>query len=314
MNTTATTETTATTATKPYRVLLYYKYVSIDNHEEFAKEHLAYCKELGLKGRILVAHEGINGTVSGTIEQTQAYMDKMHADPRFQDMPFKIDEADGHTFKKIFVRPRPELVTFRLEDDINPNELTGKRLKPKEFFEALNSEDVIIIDGRNDYEYDVGHFRNAVRPEVESFREFPEWIRNNLSQFKDKKVLTYCTGGIRCEKLSGFLIREGFQDVAQLDGGIATYGKDPEVKGRLFDGKMYVFDERIVVPVNHTEEATVVGKCLHCGTPSEKYINCTYDFCHNHHIVCDKCEEEHSGYCSPECAEKDEQLQASRMS
>lgn len=301
-----------TEATKPYRILLYYKYVTIDNYEEFAKEHLSFCKELGLKGRILVAREGINGTVSGTVEQTDAYMSMMRSHPLFQDMVFKIDEADGHAFKKMFVRPRPELVTFRLEDDINPNELSGKRLKPREFFEALQQEDVIVLDGRNDYEYDVGHFRNAIRPEVEAFREFPEWIRANLSHHKDKKILTYCTGGIRCEKLSGFLIREGFQDVSQLDGGIATYSKDPEVKGKLFDGKMYVFDERITVRVNHTEEETVVGKCLHCGKPSEKYINCTYDFCHNHHIVCDECEETHEGYCSDACREKDETLQASK--
>ncbi|HZG58592.1 rhodanese-related sulfurtransferase [Paenibacillus sp.] len=302
----------ANQSNKPYRVLLYYKYVTIENPEEYAKEHLAFCKALELKGRILVAREGINGTVSGTVEQTQAYMEHMHADPRFSDMVFKVDEADGHAFKKMFVRPRSELVTFRLEDDINPNELTGRKLKPKEFMEALQQEDVIVLDGRNDYEYDVGHFRGAIRPEVESFREFPEWIRNNLSQYKDKKILTYCTGGIRCEKLSGFLLREGFQDVSQLEGGVVTYGKDPEVKGRLWDGKLYVFDERITVPVNQTEEQTVVGKCLHCGTPSEKYINCTYDFCHHHHIVCDACEEAKSGYCSEACEEKDAALQASR--
>jgi UPF0176 protein len=301
-----------TNDTTTYRVLLYYKYVTIEDYEEFAKEHLAFCKELGLKGRILVAKEGINGTVSGTVEQTEAYMNMMHAHPLFKGMVFKIDESEGHAFKKIFVRPRPELVTFRLEDDINPNDLTGKRLKPKEFYEALQQEDVIVLDGRNDYEYDVGHFRNALRPPVESFREFPEWIRNNLSEFKDKKVITYCTGGIRCEKLSGFLLREGFQDVSQLDGGIATYSKDPEVKGKLFDGKMYVFDERITVRVNQTEEETVVGKCLHCGTRSEKYINCTYDFCHNHHIVCDVCEESHGGYCSEACEEKDAKLQSTR--
>jgi len=307
-----TSTTTATSSTKPYRVLLYYKYVTIENYEEFAKEHLDFCKQLGVKGRILVAREGINGTLSGTTEQAQAYMDAMHAHPLFQDMVFKVDEADGHAFKKIFVRPRNELVTFRLEDDINPNELTGKRLKPKEFMEALQQEDVIVIDGRNDYEYDVGHFRGAIRPGVESFREFPDWIRENLSQFKDKKVLTYCTGGIRCEKLSGFLIREGFQDVNQLDGGIVTYGKDPEVQGRLWDGKLYVFDERITVRVNQTDEETIVGKCLHCGTPSEKYINCTYDFCHNHHIVCEACEEAKHGYCSEACEEKDAALQASK--
>lgn len=297
---------------KPFRVLLYYKYVKIENHEEFAKEHLAYCKQLGVKGRILIAHEGINGTLSGTVAQTDAYMEHMHANPLFSDMVFKIDEADGHVFKKLFVRPRPELVTFRLEKDIDPNQLSGKRLKPKEFLEALQQEDVIVLDGRNDYEYDIGHFRGAIRPEVESFREFPEWIRNNLSQYKDKKILTYCTGGIRCEKLSGFLLREGFKDVSQLDGGIVTYGQDPEVKGKLFDGKLYVFDERITVPVNRTGEEVIVGKCYHCGTAAEKYINCAYDFCHRQHIVCEACEDERSGYCSPECEEKDAALQASR--
>ncbi|KAA2302120.1 hypothetical protein FY526_21480, partial [Clostridioides difficile] len=117
----------------------------------------------------------------------------------------------------------------------------------KEFHEHLQRDDVIVIDGRNDYEYEIGHFRGAIRPDVESFREFPEWIRENLGDMKDKTIITYCTGGIRCEKLTGFMINEGFQDVAQLDGGIVTYGKDPEVQGHLFDGKCYVFDERISV-------------------------------------------------------------------
>src|SRR5690606_24974437 len=111
----------------------------------------------------------------------------------------------------------------------------------KEFYEHLQRDDVVVIDARNDYEYDIGHFRGAIKPEVRTFREYPEWARKNLSQYKDKKVIMYCTGGIRCEKLSGFFLREGFKDVSQLDGGIVTYGKDPEVKGRLFDGKCYVF-------------------------------------------------------------------------
>lgn len=285
---------------KPYRILLYYKYVHIDDPVEFAEQHLKFCKELGLKGRILVAEEGINGTVSGTVEQTETYMKEMHKDPRFADLWFKIDEADEHAFKKIFVRPRKELVTWRLEEQVDPNRITGKHLTPKEFYEAMQDEDVIIIDGRNDYEYDLGHFRGAIRPGVTATREFPEWIRENLSQYKDKKILTYCTGGIRCEVLSGFLLKEGFQDVAQLHGGIVTYGKDPEVKGQMFDGKLYVFDERISVPVNQVEEV-VVGKCHHCGAPAEKYINCANDRCHLHHIVCPECEEKFQGYCSEEC-------------
>lgn len=287
---------------KPYRILLYYKYVPIEDHEQFAAEHLKFCKELGLKGRILVAKEGINGTVSGTVEQTQAYMDHMHQDPRFSDLWFKIDESDHHAFKKMFVRPKDEIVTFRLEDDVNPNELTGNRLSPKEFMEALQQEDVIVIDGRNDYEYEIGHFRGAIRPDVKAFREFPDWIRDNLSQFKDKKVLTYCTGGIRCEKLSGFLLKEGFQDVNQLEGGIVTYGKDPEVKGQLFDGKCYVFDERISIPINQIEKV-VVGKCHHCGQAEDRYVNCANPECNLQHICCEECEEKHRRSCCEECLE-----------
>lgn len=288
---------------KPYRILLYYKYVPIEDHETFANEHLALCKELGVKGRILVAAEGINGTLSGTVEQTDAYMKHMHGDPRFHDMVFKIDGADKHAFRKIFVRPRSELVTFRLENDIDPNRLTGKYLSPKQFYETLQQDDVIVIDGRNNYESEIGHFRGAIRPDVEAFREFPQWIRENLSQYKDKKILTYCTGGIRCEKLSGYLIREGFKDVSQLEGGIVTYGKDPEVQGRLFDGKCYVFDERISVQVNRTDEDIVVGTCYHCGKPEDRYINCAYDACHMHYICCEECEQEKDGFCSDKCSE-----------
>ncbi len=285
---------------KPYRVLLYYKYADIDDIEQFAAEHRALCKELGLKGRILVAHEGINGTVSGTIEQTDAYIRYMHEHPLFRDMPIKVDDADAHTFKKLFVRPKKELVTFRLEDDVDPNVLTGKHLKPKEFYEMLQRDDVVILDGRNDYEYDIGHFRGAIRPEVEAFREFPDWIREHMAEHKNRPVLTYCTGGIRCEKLSGFLLKEGFSEVYQLDGGIATYGKDPEVQGQLFDGKMYVFDERISVPINQVENV-IVGKCHHCGKPEDRYINCANDFCHKQHICCPECEAEHNSFCSDTC-------------
>lgn len=290
------------TDSQQYQILLYYKFVPIPDPEAFKDEHLQYCKELGLKGRILVAAEGINGTVSGTIEQTEQYMRDMHANPLFADMVFKVDPSEGHAFK-MFVRHRKELVTFRVEDELDPNVISGKRLSPKEFFEYLQREDVIVIDGRNDYEYDIGHFRNAIRPDVQSFREFPEWIRENLSEHKDKTILTYCTGGIRCEKLTGFMLKEGFQDVAQLDGGIVTYGKDPEVQGRLFDGKCYVFDERISVPINRTDEDIVVGKCHHCGKPEDRYINCDNDACHLQHICCEECEELHNSCCSAECEE-----------
>lgn len=288
---------------KPYRILLFYKYVHIEDHEQFAKQHLKFCKELGVKGRILVAEEGINGTLSGTEEQTEIYMEAMHKDPRFSDLWFKIDESESHAFKKIFVRPKKELVTWRLEEPIDPNQLTGKHLSPQEWYEAMQDEDVVIIDGRNDYEFEIGHFRGAIRPGVESSREFPEWVRNNLNEYKDKKILMYCTGGVRCEVLSGIFLKEGFKDVSQLEGGIVTYGKDPVTQGRLWDGKCYVFDERISVPINRTEEDVVIGKCYHCGKVEDRYVNCANPFCNKQHICCTECEVEHKRSCSTECEE-----------
>ncbi|AST91881.1 rhodanese-related sulfurtransferase [Sutcliffiella cohnii] len=285
---------------QPYRVLLYYKYVHIENAEQFKEEHLNFCNELGLKGRIIIADEGINGTVSGNVEQTDAYINHMKQDARFADMIYKIDEATGHAFKKMRVRYRPELVTLRLENDVDPNKTTGKHLKPKEFFEAMKSEDTVVIDARNDYEYDLGHFRGSVRPDINSFRELPQWIKENKQQFEGKKILTYCTGGVRCEKFSGWLLEEGFEDVAQLDGGIVTYGKDPEVQGQLWDGLCYVFDERISVPVNQKEHV-IIGKDHYTGEPCERYVNCANPECNKKILSSEENEHKYMRSCSHEC-------------
>lgn len=296
---------------KRFQVLLYYKYVPIENHEEFAKRHLEFCLQLGLRGRILVAPEGMNGTVSGTYRQTQEYMHALQADSRFHDMVFKIDEIRGHVFKKMFVRAKREIVHLGLTEDIQPQKLTGHYLTPKDFYRALQEKNVVVIDGRNDYEYDIGHFRGAIRPDVKSFREFPEWIRKHKQQFVGKKVLTYCTGGIRCEKLSGLLLREGLRDVYQLQGGIVTYSKDPDVQGRLFDGKCYVFDERISIRVNQTEEDVIVGKCIHCANPSDRYVNCGNLDCHKQHICCETCDRIYDGFCQISC--KDDAIRNHRV-
>lgn len=285
----------------PYQVLLYYKYVEIADPDAFVDDHKRLCEELELHGRILVAGEGINGTVSGPREKTQAYMDTLHADPRFADMIFKVDEADGHAFRKLRIKVRPEIVRLGLENDVNPHERTGRRLSPAEFYEAMQRDDVVLVDARNDYEYDVGHFRGAIRPTVKTFRDFPEWVRETLGAYRDKTVLTYCTGGIRCEKFSAMLLAEGFEDVCQLEGGIVTYGKDPEVQGRLFDGSCYVFDERVTVPVNRTEEARVISRCYYCETPSERYVNCANLDCDHQLLCCAPCEMEHRRSCSPDC-------------
>ncbi|CAM4264386.1 rhodanese-related sulfurtransferase [Lacicoccus alkaliphilus] len=285
-----------------YRVLLYYYYTDIADPEGLSREHLRICKDMNLKGRILIANEGINGTVSGTVEDTDKYKNYMEKHPLFKDIVFKVDEAEGHAFKKMHVRPRPELVNLSLEDDVNPRDITGEYLSPAEFYEEMQKEDTVVLDVRNTYEYDVGHFRGAIRPEVETFRDTPDWVRENRELFEGKKVLTYCTGGIRCEKFSGWLKREGFEDVGQLHGGIASYAKDPETKGQLWDGMMYVFDERLTVPINQVEH-TVVGRDHYDDTPCERYINCANPECNAQIIASEENEAYHLGGCSLECAE-----------
>ena len=290
-------------STKLYRILLDYKFVNIDNPEDYARLHLNFCHALEIKGRILVAKEGINGTISGTVAQTNSYISAMRMDPRFTDMEFKIDEAEGHAFKKMYVRAREEIVTLNAGYEIDPNKLTGKYLIPEEFLNAMHKENTIIIDARNDYEYDLGHFRNAVRPDVRTFKEFPDWVRRNADMMKGKRVLTYCTGGIRCEKFTAVFINEGIDDVSQLKGGIINYSKDPSTRGSMFEGKCYVFDERISVDVNFAEGYKLVGKCYHCGKPHDRYVNCAHLSCHFQFICCEECEITHKRSCSKECEE-----------
>ncbi len=287
----------------PYRVLLYYKYVRLADPVAFTAEHRSLCEELGLLGRILIAEEGINGTVSGTVAATDAYRAALSADARFADIEFKVDPADGHVFPKLAVRARAEIVALDLgKDDLFPGDVTGRRLSPAEFQALMAEEDVLVLDGRNDYESAIGHFKGAVCPPVGNFREFPEWIRENLAEAKDRKILTYCTGGIRCEKLSGFLVREGFRDVYQLEGGIVTYGRDEKVRGEDFEGQCYVFDQRIAVEVNRTATRKVIATCRYCGKPSERYVNCAWKPCNAQVFLCLACETERGRYCGDACA------------
>jgi len=286
---------------KPYRVLLYYKFVPIHGYALFAQHHYHLCWLLGVRGRILISPEGINGTISGTTEQTECYINTLSMDVRFADMQFKIDEVNTHVFDKLFIRVKNELVTFRIGENGSPLKQTGTYLSPEEWYETMQRDDVLILDGRTDYEYDLGHFKNAIRPPVKSFRDFPVWIRENLSSYKDKTILTYCTGGVRCEKLTAFMLSEGFDHVAQLHGGIVTYGKDDRIKGKLWDGLCYVFDQRIAVPINHTDEYVPVSACLHCGIPCDRYVNCANLDCHKQHFCCDPCEKNTRRSCSEEC-------------
>jgi UPF0176 protein len=286
----------------PYQVLLYYCYVDIADPDAYRDEQRVLCESLELLGRIIVGHEGINGTVSGTFESCQKYMEALRNDPITANVEFKIDPEQGHVFPKLSVKSRREIVTLGLgEKDFSPTETTGKYLNPEQWLEAMHDPDAVIIDTRNDYEWKLGKFKNAILPPVESFRDLPKWIQDNREMFEGKKILAYCTGGIRCEKFTGYLVREGFEDVSQLHGGIVTYGKDPEVKGEDFEGLCYVFDERIGVPVNH-KNPSVIGRCVHCNEPCETYINCANKHsCNLHYICCDSCKQENLGCCSDTC-------------
>jgi len=284
-----------------YEVMLFYKFTPIEDPDELARSQRAMCEELGLLGRILVADEGLNGTLSGEASACQAYRDRMRQDPRFADMVFKVDPAEGHVFPRLSVKRKLEIVHFGAEGAPKPWEKTGRRLSPREWYEMLGRDDVVVIDGRNDYEYEIGHFEGAVRPDVSTFREFPAWVERHKDEWRGKKVLTYCTGGIRCEKLSGYLMEQGIDEVYQLDGGIITYGKDPEVRGRKFLGKCYVFDDRVAVRINQTEEDTVIAHCSICGAPCDRYINCGYLDCHRRFLCCEACERDMHGFCSPSC-------------
>lgn len=285
-----------------YQVLLYYHYTYIEDLKKFKEEHDLWCKSLNLLGRIYITQEGINGTVSGTVQETETYMQGLKENPKFKGIAFKIDEAENHVFKKLKIKIKNELVNLSLEDDVNPLEITGEYLEPIQFYERLSDPDTVVIDARNTYEYDLGHFKGAIRPDIETFRELPQWIRENKTHIEGKKIITYCTGGVRCEKFSGWLKREGFSNVAQLHGGIVTYSKDPIVQGQLWNGLCYVFDERLSVPINKVEHV-VVGRDYFTGEPCERYINCANPDCNKQIICSEENEVANLGSCSLECRE-----------
>lgn len=284
---------------KPFRTLLYYKYARIPNAEEFCREHQAFCERIGIVGRIIVAEEGINGTISGTIVQCQKYMDKLNADPILNGIDFKIDEVDEPSFMALHVRFKPEIVHSGLRDAslVDPTVKTGIHLEPKDFAAMKDEDNVVVLDVRSKYEHELGHFKNAMRLDIDNFREFPEQLEA-IRNLKDKKILTYCTGGIKCEKASAFLLSQGFENVYQLHGGIVKYGK--EAQGKDFEGNCYVFDKRVSVPVNSVNP-NVVSSCKVCGTLSTHMVNCANADCNEHFVLCEKCGWEMDGCCSSAC-------------
>ncbi len=280
----------------PYLVLAYYIYAPIENPEQYREEHHLFCISHNIRGRIIVAAEGLNGTVSGTQADCEAYMQYIKSDERFKDTAFKIHTHDQHAFAKIHVRVKSEIVHSDLHH-INPRQRTGKYVSPEEFKQLKDAEDVVILDVRSNYEHHLGKFKNAITLDIENFREFPEKIEE-LAHLKDKKIITYCTGGIKCEKASAFLLENGFKDVSQLHGGIIQYGLDTD--GEDFEGKCYVFDNRLSVDINR-KNPVILSRCHVCNTPSDRMVNCANPHCNDHLPICESCGWELAGACSTAC-------------
>lgn len=285
--------------TEKYWVLAYYFYTQINNPEEFTAEHMAYCKQLGLRGRIYIAQEGINGTISGPSSICEQYMHDLKSNPLFNGIEFKIDEHEGHAFNRMHVRSKAEIVHSGLRDPniIDPRKETGKHLRGDEFLAMKDQEDVVILDVRSNYETRLGRFKNSITLDMENFREFPEKIAE-LEQFKDKKIVTCCTGGIKCEKASALLIKEGFKDVYQLHNGIIGYAND--TGGKDFDGVLYVFDGRVSVPVNKVNPEAI-AVCTQCGITTIRSLNCANVDCNAQFCMCEQCSEQMEGACSLAC-------------
>ena len=297
---------TMTTEKADHQIILFYKYVHITDPEQLAAEQRALQTRLNITGRTLIASEVINATLEGTVEHIAEYLEVFLADPRFATTHIKRSAGTGSAFAKCIVRVKPEIVALGLGAcDIDPNTTTGKRLSPAELHEWLRSDkEFFIVDMRNAYEHLAGHFENSILPPMDNFRDMPKFLES-IAHLKEKTVVTVCTGGVRCEKASGYLCANGFTDVYQLDGGIVSYME--QFPNEDFLGKLYVFDDRMLMgfftddPKHH-----IVGKCQVCGIPCERYTNCANDDCHRQCIACASCQEEQGAafLCPQGCKSK----------
>lgn len=279
----------------PYRVVAFYKYAAIPEAEDFCTRHLRFCLKLGIAGRIYIANEGINGQLSGTAAQIEEYIAELDNYSFLEGIQYKIDEAAQPAFNKCHVRYKNEIVHSNLP--VDPTKQTGKYVDGATLQRMMQDEDVVLVDMRSEYEHRVGRFKGAVTLPIDNFRELPEHI-DSLKKYRHKKVVTYCTGGIKCEKASAYLLSQGFEDVYQLHGGVIQYAK--ETGGKDFEGDLYVFDGRVTVPVNSVNP-THVSHCIHCRTGSSRMINCANEECNKKIVVCEECGWEWDGTCSAEC-------------
>lgn len=281
-----------------FKVLLFYKYVEVLNPEQIVREHLDWCLRHDIKGRVFFAREGLNGTVSGTTKNILKYKSHLTSYSQFSDIWFKEDDVEEHAFKKIHVRLKNEIVRGDLTKVSIKN--GGKRLNPEVLLNFYKEgKEFVIVDARNWYESKIGKFKNAITPQLKNFRQWKKVVDEDLQNFKNKTVVTYCTGGIRCEKASAYMIEKGFEDVYQLDGGIFNFIK--KFPDTYWEGGVFIFDERRVVSPNNKNELKHIAKCHFCGKPTSYYINCHNVNCDKIIISCHECKIENEYCCSDEC-------------
>jgi UPF0176 protein len=275
------------------KIILYYKFTPISDPEAVRLWQRTVCEKLGLKGRIIIAEHGINGTLGGDTDALKAYVKETKQFAPFKTIAFKWSDGRDEHFPKLSVKVRPEIVTFGVADSIEVDQTGivggGKHLKPKQVHElvAARGDDVVFFDGRNAYEAAIGKFKDAVVPPVDHTRDFAAELKDpKYNHLKDKPVVTYCTGGIRCEVLSMLMKQEGFQDVYQIDGGIAKYGEEFGDEG-LWEGSLYVFDGRL--GTKFSEKAQDIGVCIHCSGKTSNYQNCALLTCNKLVLICADC-------------------------
>ncbi len=279
-------------------VLGFYKYANFDKPKEVAASLREFCCAEIYKGTILVSHEGINGSISSDRTNTDALRKVLQEIPGLSDIFFKEEESyNEHPFKKMKIKVKKEIVRFDCDVDLKN---IGDHLSPDEFLELYNEdgslrEDVVLLDTRNDYEFEIGHFKGATHLDLQTFREFTKKV--DLEALRDKKVVMYCTGGVRCEKATAYVKEQGLTDVYQLNQGIIQFGKIHQRS--VWEGKCFVFDKRMVSPMNSEGEA--VSVCHICNEESDFLRNCRNTACDLFYVSCHKCEEKYNKCCSRDC-------------
>ena len=282
-------------------VLLYYWYVPLKEVQQFYLEHRQFCDQYDFKGRIIISEEGLNGTISGTLVDCAAYRHFIEQNPLFEGIQFKRDPCEQHLFTNLTIKIKPFLIKLNA-GPIDPRKSTGIHLEPSQFHELMNQEDTLVLDVRSNYEHHLGKFKNAITLDIDNFYDLPEALKTHPlyldPQNKSKKILTYCTGGVKCETASSYLQKLGFQHVYQLKGGIINYGH--QMKGVDFQGSCYVFDGRITAHVNEVNPV-VISKCWFCNHDCDVAVNCRNSDCDRRMTSCQHCFQIHQGCCSLKC-------------